>query len=278
MLLLNDYKDLLPENSRAVLSSDELKRVETIQLSFEQRIQLGKLRKEIQSICNSIVLAARDGLPWNPSWYADTLLQHLNARSVNALRLLSFFKQIPEFNELNAEDKLTLVKYNLMPLVILNCSLSYNSEKRSIIEDKADAPIEPDLLMKIHSEELYGRVKKIFESFVRIAQHDQRIIQLALVILILTKGSSSGLCPNEPILNDTLAVYRAQNYYTELLWKYLETMHSHSKAIQMFNELVAHFTSWQSLHVCLHQELCDSLTPSDTNELLPIMKALLNIP
>lgn len=223
-----------------------------------------------------ILLAARDGLPWNPSWYADTLLQQLNARSVTALRLLSFFKQIPEFNELNAEDKLTLVKYNLMPLVILNCSLAYDPEKDRIIEDKSDAPIDYSILIKKHNEDLFNRIKKIFDSFVRIAQHDQRTIQLALVILILTKGSSTNGRLKEPILNDTMAVYRAQNYYTELLWKYLETIHSYDKAIQIFNELVAHFISWQSLQICL-QKFCDVLTPSEMNELLPIMKSLLHI-
>ncbi len=46
LLLLNDFTDLLPQKSsqesRTLLSSEELHRVETIQLSFEQRIELGQ--------------------------------------------------------------------------------------------------------------------------------------------------------------------------------------------------------------------------------------------
>ncbi|CAF3512466.1 unnamed protein product, partial [Rotaria sp. Silwood2] len=44
LLLLNDYTDLLPKTtlheSRSLLSAEELQRVETIQFSFEQRIEL----------------------------------------------------------------------------------------------------------------------------------------------------------------------------------------------------------------------------------------------
>ncbi|CAF2524625.1 unnamed protein product [Rotaria sp. Silwood2] len=223
-------------------------------------------------------MAARDGLPWNPSIYTSTLLQHLNARSVSAMRLLSFFKQIPEFNELNVQDRITLVKYNLMPLIILNCTLGYNTESQKIIEADSDAPWDSTILMKVHGHDIYMKIRKIFESFVRIAQYDQRIIQLALIILILTKGFSTSDGLTEPILNDGIAVYRAQNYYTELLWKYLETMHGYGKTVHIFNELVIHFISWQMLQGYLHRNLCNVLTPTEMNELLPIMKSLLHIP
>ena len=164
-----------------------------------------------------------------------------------------------------------------MPLVILNCTLAYDQKTESIIEDKSDAPWNPDLFVKVHGEEIYQRVKKIFESFVRIAQYDQRIIQLALIVLILTKGFSTNGQAVEPVLDDGIAVYRAQNYYTELLWKYLETIHGYGKAAQIFNELVAHFISWQTLQGHMQCDLYKALSPTEMNELLPIMKSLLHI-
>ncbi len=163
-----------------------------------------------------------------------------------------------------------------MPLTILNCTLSYNMETHSVLEDDGDAPWDSSLIIKVHGEKLYTRIKKVFESFVRIAQYDQRIIQLALIILILTKGSTHNSA-SEPTLNDGIAVYRAQNYYTELLWKYLETMHGYGKAAQIFNELVAHFISWQTLQGQMQRNIYDALSPAEMNELLPIMKALLHI-
>jgi hypothetical protein len=224
-----------------------------------------------------LILAARDGLPWNPSIHVTTLLQHVNSRSVPAMRLLTFFKQIPEFNQLNVDDKVTLIKYNLMPLSILNHTLSYNVETDEIKETDSDVPWNTVILRRIHGNEIYTRVKKIFESFVRIAQYDQRIIQLALIVFILTKGFSTDPDPNEPILNDGIAVYRAQNYYTELLWKYMETVHGSEKSTCIFNDLVAHFVSWQTVEKELRLNLRRNLSPSDINELLPIMKSLLHI-
>jgi hypothetical protein len=256
--------------------------VATIQLSYEQRIELGQSISNDED-CHSLSLslsssAARDGLPWNPTVHGHTLLQHINARSVIVMRLLSFFKQIPEFNELNVADRVTLVKYNLMPLVILNRALCYNEETGECLESDSDAPCHPGLMISIHGREVYLRAKKIFDSFVRIAQYDQRIVQLALIVLILTKGFSTSASSSEPTLNDELAVYRAQNYYSELLWKYLEAMHGRTKAIQIFNELVAQFISWQSLQEQLQLHLQTRLGPTEINDLLPIMRSLLHIP
>ncbi len=165
-----------------------------------------------------------------------------------------------------------------MPLVILNSTLSYNMETNSIMETDSDAPWNSAILVKVHGDEIYRRVKKVFDSFARIAQYDQLIIQLALVVLILTKGFSTNGSASEPILDDSLGVYRAQKYYTELLWKYLQTVHGNGKAIHIFKELVAHFISWQMLQEYLLRSLPNVLTATEMNELLPIMKSLLQLP
>ncbi|CAF4580130.1 unnamed protein product, partial [Rotaria sp. Silwood1] len=220
---------------------------------------------------------ARDGLPWDPTIYATTVLQYINSCSVPIMRLLTFFKQIPEFNELNVDDKVTLIKFNLLPLILLNGTLSYKSETNEIMETDSDVPWNSSILEEVHGNEIYIQIKKIFNSFVCIAQYDQRIIQLALIIFILTKGFSTDPDINEPILNDGMTVYRAQNYYTELLWKYMETSHGFEKSTYLFTELVGHFISWQTLEKQLRLNIRKVLSPKDKNELLPIMRSLLHI-
>jgi len=165
-----------------------------------------------------------------------------------------------------------------MPLVIINSTLSYNIETNQVIETDSDVPFDQSVWRKVHGNEIYIRMKKIFDSFARIAQYDPRIIQLALIALILTKGFSSDSDVNEPMLNDGMAVYRAQNYYTELLWKYMETVHGSVKSICIFNDLVVHFITWQSLEKELLLKIRNGLSPTDLNELLPIMRSLLHIP
>jgi hypothetical protein len=184
------------------------------------------------------------------------------------MRLLTFFKQIPEFNQLNVDDKVTLIKYNLMPLALLNSTLSYNMETKQVMETDTDVPWDGSIVRTVHGDEIYMKIKKVFDSFVRIAQYDQRIVQLALIALILTKGFSTDPDASEPILNDN----------TELLWKYMETVHGSVKSTCIFNELVAHFISWQTVHKELRLSLRKVLSSTDINELLPIMRSLLHIP
>ena len=165
-----------------------------------------------------------------------------------------------------------------MPLAILNFTLSYNVEKDQVLETDSDVPWHTSIIQQMHGDVFYRKMKKIFDSFLRIAQYDPRIIQIALVALILTKGFSTDPDASEPTLNDSIAVYRAQNFYTELLWKYLESVHGSKKSILIFNELVGHFVSWQILEKELRLNTRKVLSPADTDELLPIMRSLLHIP
>lgn len=208
--------------------------------------------------------------------YAMTFLQKINSHSVPLVRLLTFFKQIPEFNQLNTDDKVTLIKFNLLPLLCLNCTLSYNASTDQIAETDSDVPWDPAVIQSVYGVDGYQQIRGIFEKFLHIANSDQKIIQLALVTFILTKGFSPA-ADNEPILNDGIAVYRAQNYYAELLWKYLETMHGSRFAVEIFSKLIANFMSWQRIQIHLRHQFEQSLLSTDTKELIPFMKALLHI-
>ncbi|CAF4396079.1 unnamed protein product, partial [Adineta steineri] len=86
--LSNCLQQTSPQIKSGLLSQEDLQRIEYIQLLYQKRIEL-----------------ARDGLPWNPSMHAMSFLQKLNSHSVPLIRLLTFFKQIPEFNQLNVDDK-----------------------------------------------------------------------------------------------------------------------------------------------------------------------------
>lgn len=206
--------------------------------------------------------------------HAITFLQKLNSHSVPLIRLLTFFKQIPEFNELDVDDKVTLIKFNLLPLLCINCTLSYKIETDQIVETDSDVPWDSSIIKEVYGHDGYLQMRKIFEQFVHIAQYDQKIIQLALVTLILTKGGSTGIVEFEPLLNDGLAVLRAQNYYAELLWKYIETVHGAQKAVTVWAKLVTHLITWQTLHKKLRENVEKNLLANDMSELLPLMKTL----
>lgn len=208
--------------------------------------------------------------------HAMTLLQKINSHSVPLIRLLTFFKQIPEFDQLNVTDRVTLIKFNLLPLLCINSTLSYNAETDQMVETEFDVPLDASILQSIYGNDGYQRLRIVFDKFLHIAKYDQKIIQLALITFVLTKGFSP-VAEKEPILTDASAVSRAQNYYIELLWKYLETVHGAQLAIRILNQLIAHFMAWQTLQIHLRSRIEQILLTTDTNELLPFMKALLNL-
>lgn len=207
--------------------------------------------------------------------YTTDFLRQLNSHSVPLIRLLTFFKQIPEFDGLNVDDKVTLIKFNLLPLLCINCTLSYRTESDSFVESDTDIPWDPAALQSVYGPDGYQDIRKIFDKFLYIAKYDQKIIQLALITFVLTKGFA--VTAEEPILNDFRGVYRAQNYFTELLWKYMETVHGSEIAVQIFSNMIAHFMTWQILQVKLGEIISRNVSAANTNDISPFMKALLHI-
>ncbi|CAF1320603.1 unnamed protein product [Rotaria sordida] len=261
-ILLTDFTDLLlSQPQQTLLSWEDLQRVETISFFYQNRIEF----------------AIRDGLPWDPSMQSRTFSQVLNSQSVSVMRLLSFSKQIPEFNQLNVDDKVTLIKYNLPTVLGINSVLSYNTETEQLIESDSDVPFNTQFFRVLHGYNVCMQIRKIFTSFLHIAKYDRKIIELIIIILILTKGFSITSDHDEPILNDEISVYRAQNYYIELLSKYIETMHGYEKAIKLFSELVVHIISWQTIQEEIRKDVLRTLSPEYINELVPIMKSMLRI-
>ncbi|CAF3782691.1 unnamed protein product [Rotaria socialis] len=261
-ILLTDFTDLLSiQPQQTLLSPEDLQRVETISRFYQNRIEL----------------AARNGLPWDPSMHAQTFLDVLNSHSVSVMRLLSFFKQIPEFNQLNVDDKVTLIKYNLLTVLGINSALSYNIETKQLIESESDLPSNVQYFRVLHGYNISMQTTKIFGAFLNIAKQDRKIIELTVIILILTKGFSVISDHDEPLLNDIMSAHHVQNDYTELLWKYMETTHGYKKTVDLFSELIRHVISWQVVYEQMRNNILRTLSPEDIGELVPIMKSTLRI-
>ena len=216
-----------------------------------------------------------DGLPWDPAVHATKFLETLNSESVAVMRLLAFFKQIPAFQQLNVDDKVLLIKYNLMAAVAVNCALAYNTETNQILETESDSPWNIQFFQILHGYHLSNQVQKIFTSLLKIAKYDPHIIRLTLVQMMFTKRWVFDLL--QPNLSDDAAIHRAQNYYTELLWKYMETKYRSDEAAQIFSQLVINILSYQTVEEELRNNIKRVLSPEDVNALVPIMRSVLRI-
>jgi len=80
----------------------------------------------------SIVLNKVVGVPTFPATqHIHTTLELIRIPTYLAsIRLITFIKKIPEFDSFNPEDRVTLVKYNLLAVVFMHIVLLYDPKKK----------------------------------------------------------------------------------------------------------------------------------------------------
>ena len=164
-----------------------------------------------------------------------------------------------------------------MPLVILNGALNYRDDVGQVLEVEQDVPWNMMAMQEFYGNEICLQIEQNFQRFLRIAQYDRKIMLLALVILIFTPATPIDVDTAVPLLNDNLAVYRAQSHYAELLWKYVETVHGSKQTVRTFRELVSNFIAWRSMDNDIRNSIRHALSPSDVDGMIPLMKSLLNL-
>jgi len=246
---------------RNLLTVDDLERIDIIRLAFENRIEL----------------AAQEGFIHGPIAVPQNILEQLNTHSVAAFRLLAFFKQIPEFNQVKIDDKMILIKYNLMHVIVLNNAASFQSVPNKLPQIDGDVPWNIHLLERVHGQSILPDLQRIFRPIVEIARADMKIFPMVFIVFILLKGLSAGEGVPEPILEDGISVYRAQNIFTELLWKYLETNHGSHAATRIMSTIVTKFMSWQVYYLKMRSNVNQLVSVTDENRLLPLMKSIFHI-
>lgn len=257
-----DMEVIEPAVHQSLLSAEDLERIEHVRMSFESRIEL----------------ASNDNLQLMSPILANNLTEHLNTHSITAIRLLAFFKQIPEFNQLNVDDRMVLIKYNLMLVIAFNYTFTIKKLADNIIQVDTNVPWNESLIESVHGSETYSELQKLFQPIVQLATYDDKIIPLMLMTFILLKGVLPQGGTPEPILQDTMSVHYAQSFYTELLWKYLETAYGFDEAVRIMSTITTRFTSWQLLHMKIRQNFRANLSDADIDGLSPLMKSLFNVP
>lgn len=112
-------------------------------------------------------------------------------------------------------------------------------------------------------------------SLQSIVDMDKRIIQLALVIMLFSKGPENhqNAGPDGLLKNHT-QVFQAQNYYVEHLWLFMEKSYGTMKSAQTFTTLISRSLLVQRLLRDIEQNIVDKIDPSDVPV---IMRTLLNL-
>jgi hypothetical protein len=109
-----------------------------------------------------------------------------------------------------------------------------------------------------------------------ITEQDAAILSLLLVILLFSQGLSMN--EDEPSLNDSLAVNRAQSYYTRILWNYMINKQGERKTWKQFTHLLTIIFRIQSMTKKTREFFRVQHRTSDImNRIAPLMQSVLHI-
>jgi hypothetical protein len=257
---LNEMEDLLFET----LSVEDWVAIQTVQSSFLSIFQ----RENSPSFTLDL------------STHASALISWSELANSHALDFINFFRQVDEFEGLNNDDRFILIKYNLLSLFTLKKCLYYkpHNDPCSTIHNEMNEK-HRQLFILCGDPDTNGvreGFHNLVQSLVKVTEQDPALISLLLTTLIFSKGLS--MSEDEPILNDSLAVHRAQSYYVTLLWKYMINKQGELRTCKQFTQILTHIFRIQSAAEKMREFFSRQFISSDTvDKITPLMQTVLHI-
>lgn len=258
----NSNSEGMENTSSETLSIEDWMVIETIRLSFLSDFQ----NNLTDSPCPDV------------SDRTSALIYWSQTASELTLRFISFFRQIDEFEALNADDRFILIKYNLFPVFPIYKSFFFDQIDNCFShEPNEDATKRYKLYM------LCFNTNGIRESFIslihfliEITQQDPILLSLIIIILLFSPGLSTN--EDQPTLKDPLAIIRAQSYYTRILWNYLVHQFGEIQACKQFTQLLRGIFRIQSGSQQFREYLRIQLSTTDSlDRIAPLMQSILHI-
>ncbi|CAF3326730.1 unnamed protein product [Rotaria sp. Silwood1] len=251
--------------ARSLLSSEDLNKIQQIQQAYIDSVRLISLPRELPSYPQSVRITQISDMINFPT-------------NILATRLITYFKLLPEFSSLNEYDKLILIKYNTFPLVFIRSALNYDPLTDSYHEPNTDDCIFSGRdLIQCCSLHQYEQSTHCIRNLVNASFNDRFLLEALLIIMLFSKGSSICTFTDEvePIAQDILTIYKTQNVFIDLLWKYCENKFGFSKTIKIWLKLTAlsmdaHLQAYNTRHDYVK-------TNSVGDQLSPLMKSVVLI-
>ena len=198
--------------------------------------------------------------------------------NVKILSSINFFRHMDEFENLHEDDRFTLFKFNFLPLFpIYKCFYFKLINDYCLPEDDKRMELRKKLFTSSpEADHVHNVSKNLILSLAAATEQDPTLLSLLMVTLIFSQGLS--LNEAEPSLLNPLAAYRAQVFYTQLLWKFLLNRSSEEQATKHFIQLLNIIFKMQSVSKVFRDFVCGELqTPDTLDQLAPLMKTVLNI-
>jgi hypothetical protein len=199
---------------------------------------------------------------WTPP---PSLIQFVDEESIIHESLIKFYKSIPEFNQLDIQDRVLLIKFNLLRIVHLHCIL---------VEQFDEHPLIGFYMSKWISPDFHQRMSGTYRHFERFREHPL-ILKLALIILIFSMNLSPR-CDMDLFDDYTnkINIRIIQDLYTTILWRYLNILYGEKEAIRSMEIIVTQILHYQILMEIMEEYIKREISHSPCN---PLESSLLRL-
>ncbi|CAF0751483.1 unnamed protein product [Adineta ricciae] len=170
---------------------------------------------------------------------------------ITAMRLISYMKQIIEFQTLCIEDQLHLIKSNLLTMCFFHSAFIYNPTTDCYHEENTKDPqFSGKDWTRTLNKQFHNEMKHLRNGLIDIFQLDDIVIKLFLVISAFSLRIPLNGCRRSSstwYINNSLEIFNAQNVYIDLAYRYSINQYGFCKGSLMFSRYVHKIMKLQEL-------------------------------
>ena len=197
---------------------------------------------------------------------------------LSSIRLITYLKRIPEFDQFDPEDRVTLVKHNLLAVVFLHTVLIYDPIGDTYHEYNTEDPIfEGKDWIRVLGEDRYHELTTTAKNLIEVIEYDRVIAKFLLIITLFTKAFCGYDIIHEPSLNHPMFVFNSQNIYIETLYKYCIHQYGLTRTVTLFTRLINQLFAVQRLAIHLKDFVHSENSEIHASQLSPLMQSVLQL-
>ncbi|CAF3519186.1 unnamed protein product [Rotaria socialis] len=168
---------------------------------------------------------------------------------ISAMRLVAYIKQINEFQQLDDDDQVYLVKLNLLTICFLHSIFTYDPRTDCYHErDTMDPAVSGKDWNTTLNRQFHIEMKQIRNDLIDIFQSDDIVVKLFYLILLFSNQMSlnqSSKCLLTD--NNSLSIFKGQNVFTDLVYRYCLYQYGFDQAPILFLRYVNKLMKIQKL-------------------------------
>lgn len=155
---------------------------------------------------------------------------------ISSMRLITYIKQINEFQQLDKDDQVYLVKLNLLTICFLHSLFIYDPRTDSYHEQDTIDPLFPGKdWNKTLNRQFHLELKQIRNDLIDIFQSDDIIIKLFYLVLLFSNYTSLNQSSEFVFTyTNSLNIFKGQNVFTDLLYRYCLHQYRFNQAPVLF--------------------------------------------